>query len=211
MSLTPVREAIRALEAEGLLSGSSHKTLRVADVNADEAREIYAVRAVLEESATALAVPHLTAEDVLRLEALVAKMGLACRRGQPRRYRRLDEQFHMALYRRSGNRLLYASIDDLWSRYPRDVLWTIPGRLRDSHVEHGRILRAIKAADARTAGVLMRAHILNAMDGVARFLARNSLKRAVTRGPGLRGAKQPGRETEDERLRARARVRHRTA
>jgi DNA-binding GntR family transcriptional regulator len=184
----------------------------VADVNADEAREIYAVRAVLEESATALAVAHLTAEDVLRLEALVAKMGLACRRGQPRRYRRLDEQFHMALYRRSGNRLLYASIEDLWSRYPRDVLYhrvedvrshqgpggssvgglyrTVPDRLRDSLVEHGRILRA---------------------NGVARFLARNPLDRAATRGPGLRGAKQPGRETEAERLRARARVRHRTA
>jgi DNA-binding GntR family transcriptional regulator len=179
MSLTPVREAIRALEAEGLLSGSSHKTLRVMDVTGEDVREIYMVRSVLEEFATTLAVPRLTASDTSQLEDLVEKMALACHRGQSRRYRGLDEQFHMALYRKPGNKLLHTLIGELWSRYPRDVLWTVPGRLRESLEEHRKITRAIQAADATRAGTLMRTHISNSMDGVVRFLEREAGRRAV--------------------------------
>ena len=187
MSLTPVREAVRALEAGGVLSGSSHKTLRVMDVSAEDVREIYMVRSALEEFATAVAVPRLTAADATRLEESVQKMAAACQRGHSRRYRTLDEEYHMFLYRKAGNKLLYTLIEALWSRYPRDVLWTVPGRLRASQEEHRRIMRAVLAADAARAGALMRAHILSAMEAVVRFLEHGAGRRAVAAAPAQRG------------------------
>lgn len=183
MSLTPVREAVRALEAGGLLSGSSHKTLRVLDVTADDVREIYVVRSALEEFATVMALPRLTAQDVARLEDAVQKMAAACQRRQSRRYRALDEEFHMLLYGRTGNRLLLTLIEALWSRYPRDVLWTVPGRLRASQEEHRRLMRAVRTGSVARAGALMRAHILSAMDAVVRFLEHDGGRGATRRPP----------------------------
>lgn len=183
MSLTPVREAVRALEAGGVLSGSSHKTLRVLDVTAEDVREIYMVRSALEEFATVVALPRLTALDLARLEEAVQKMAAACQRRQSRRYRALDEEFHMFLYGRAGNRLLFTLIEALWSRYPRDVLWMVPGRLRASQEEHRRFMRAVRRGSAARAGALMRAHVLSAMDAVVRFLEHDAGRRATRRLP----------------------------
>jgi DNA-binding GntR family transcriptional regulator len=183
MSLTPVREAVRALEAGGVLSGSSHKTLRVLDVTAEDVREIYMVRSALEEFATTVALPRLTAADVTGLEESVQKMAAACQRRQSRRYGVLDEEFHMFLYRKAGNRLLFTLIEALWSRYPRDVLWTLPGRLRTSQEEHHRFMRAVRRRSVVRAGALMRAHILSAMDAVVRFLEHDAGRGAPRRLP----------------------------
>ena len=183
MSLTPVREAVRALEAGGVLSGSSHKTLRVLDVTAEDVREIYMVRSALEEFATVVALPRLTAVDMGRLEESIQKMAAACRHRQSRRYRALDEEFHMFLYRKAGNRLLFTLIEALWSRYPRDVFWTVPGRLRASLEEHRRFMRAVRTGSVVRAGGVMRAHILSAMDAVLRFLGLNAGRRAPRRLP----------------------------
>ncbi len=196
MSLTPVREAVRALEAGGVLSGSSHKTLRVLDVTVEDVREIYMVRSALEEFATEVAAPRLVAADTNRLEESVQKMAVACQRGQSRRYRALDEEFHMFLYRKAGNKLLYTLIEALWSRYPRDVLWTVPGRLRESQEEHRRIMRAVRAADAARAGAFMRGHILSAMDAVVRFLEHGAGRRvAAATAPARRGTAGWDRKT----------------
>lgn len=181
MSLTPVREAVRALEAGGVLSGSSHKTLRVLDVSAEDVREIYMVRSALEEFATVEALPRLTALDLARLEEALQRMAAASQHSQSRRYRALDEEFHMFLYGRAGNRLLFTLIEALWSRYPRDVLWTVPGRLRASQEEHRRFMRAVRAGSAARAGTLMRAHILSAMNAVVRFLEHDGGRRAAKR------------------------------
>lgn len=177
MSLTPVREAVRALEAGGMLSGSSHKTLRVLDVTAEDVREIYMVRSALEDFAAAIAVPRLTAEDVSHLEESMQKMAAVYQRRQPRRYQTLDEEFHMFLYRKAGNKLLFSLIEALWSRYPRDVLRTVPGRLRASQDEHRRFMRAVRQGSAARAGALMRAHILSAMEAVVRFLEQPQASR----------------------------------
>jgi DNA-binding GntR family transcriptional regulator len=182
MSLTPVREAVRALEAGGMLSGSSHRTLRVLDVTAEDVREIYMVRSALEDFATAVAVPHLTAADVNRLDESIQKMAAACQRRQPRRYQTLDEEFHMFLYRSAGNKLLFSLIEALWSRYPRDVLRTVPGRLRASQDEHRRLMRAVREGSGARAGALMRAHILSAMNAVLRFLGHGAGRPAADWG-----------------------------
>jgi len=151
--------------------------MRVLDVTAEDVREIYMVRSALEDFAAAIAVPRLTAEDVSHLEESIQKMAAAFQRRQPRRYQTLDEEFHMFLYRKAGNKLLFSLIEALWSRYPRDVLRTVPGRLRASQDEHRRFMRAVRQGSAARAGALMRAHILRAMDAVVRFLEQPQASR----------------------------------
>jgi DNA-binding GntR family transcriptional regulator len=170
VSLTPVREAIRRLQAEGYLAGEAHRTLRVKDATAEEVREVYAIRAVLEGYAAGLASARLGAADVRDLAALLDEMSGVAGHGWTRRYRALDEQFHMRLYAAAGNRLLHTMIGDLWRRYPRDVLWTVPGRLRHSVREHRAILAALRAANVRRAEALMRRHIETSMDEVLSYV-----------------------------------------
>lgn len=192
MSLTPVREAIRRLEAEGYLRGEAHRTPRVKDLTLREVREIYAIRAVIEEFATLQAAASLEPADMAKLTELVDLMAEACRRRQFRRYRALDEQFHMMIYTRSANRLLIDLIEDSWSRYPRDVLWTIPGRIERSLEEHGRIVEALNEGDSLRASALMRAHILNSMNEVVDFL---SVESTVTLDRGKLSASRRNRGT----------------
>jgi DNA-binding GntR family transcriptional regulator len=175
MSLTPVREAVRRLETEGYLLGDPHKTLRVRDMTVGAAKETYPVRAVLEGFATRESVPNLTAEDVVRLGILVRDMSKASKRRRLDKYQALDEKFHMLLYRSSRNAFLCSLIEELWHRYPRDVLGTIPGRLDRSSEEHLQIMKALEVGDAIGAGDLMREHILKSMGEVIAFLeARDS-------------------------------------
>lgn len=190
MSLTPVREAIRRLQAEGYLAGEPHRTLRVKDATPEELRETYALRALLEGYAAGLAAARLSADDVRRLAGLVEEMAAAGRARRGRRYRALDEQFHMSLYRAAGNRLLERMIAELWRRYPRDVLWTVPGRLDHSVREHRAILGALRGADTGRADELMQRHIRTSMDEVVAFVElaagagvdRRTPSRDATRG-----------------------------
>ncbi len=80
--------AVRDEPHGGVLSGSSHKTLRVLDVTAEDVREIYMVRSALEEFATEVALPRLAVADMNHLEESIEKMATACQRGQSRNPRR---------------------------------------------------------------------------------------------------------------------------
>lgn len=159
VSATPIREALRELQAEGVLSHTPHQGVRVSEVKLEEAQEIYMIRGLLEQLATCLAVPRLGSSDVQALTAQLARMDAYIERGELTQIRLPDYRFHMLIYRAAGMPHLLRIITDLWTRFPSDALYVLPGRPRSSVKEHRGIMQAIEDGDAVLAAQRMQDHI----------------------------------------------------
>jgi len=194
ISATPVREALRRLEAQGLVVRQPHRGVRVAEVEPEEMAELYIIRAALEGLAVEHAVPNLTAKDVRALEQIHERLEAGRAKGALKSLRRLNFDFHTTLYRHSELPRLTRIIDSLWPLFPWDSMWAVPGRAASSAVEHREILDALRAGDAAAAGRAMRRHIESGAEELIKFRAH-----ADERGggpaiqPGGEPATQPGR------------------
>jgi DNA-binding GntR family transcriptional regulator len=174
MSPTPIREALRTLEAQGLLERVPYKGVYVAEVSPDESEEISVIRSALEGLATKLAVPHLTEEDIADLTAVTEEMEEAWRQMNLGRLRRANYRFHALIYGKSGSQRLSDMIISLWPRFATDSLWLIPGRAERSIEQHHAVLEAIRRGDAQAAADRMSDHILTAGQSITQFLKRQS-------------------------------------
>lgn len=163
LSPTPVREAFRELLARGLLVQKAHHSVRVAAINLDELHRLYAVRSLLEAEAARLATAAMddaTAAELRRLhEAMLT--GHPSRDGA--REQEADAAFHALLYRASGNPYLAELIGQLWSSFPRYLLWVVPGRTDASAAEHAAILDAVLRRDPEAAAAAVRHHLDQAL------------------------------------------------
>jgi DNA-binding GntR family transcriptional regulator len=170
MSPTPIREAFRILEAQGLLERVPYKGAYVAEVSPEESEEISVIRSALEGLATRMAVPNLTAQDLAALESLVREMEDAWRQMSIGRLRRSNYRFHALIYEHAGSQRLSDMIISLWPRFATDSLWMIPGRAERSIQQHHAVLDKIRQGDAESAADLMSEHILTAGESIAKFL-----------------------------------------
>jgi DNA-binding GntR family transcriptional regulator len=170
MSPTPIREALRVLEAQGFVEHVPYKGVYVKEVSPEESQEISVIRSALEGLATQLAVPHLTAEDVATLESLTGQMEEAWQRLNLKRVRRSNYQFHSLIYGKAGSQRLKDMIEGLWPNFATDLLWMIPGRADRSIQQHHALVGAIRDGDAEVAAELMSDHILTAGQSITRFL-----------------------------------------
>lgn len=153
VSRAPVREALRMLEREGLVSRSP-RGLQVSEPSLDEVREAFEVLADLEELYTRRAVPRLAPQDVKRMKSLLAEMSAAAADDDVKRYSAANDQFHGVLRDACPNRTLIrliASVAKKTSRFRRMAM-SMPGRLSHSLPEHKKILEAVLARDALAAG-----------------------------------------------------------
>jgi DNA-binding GntR family transcriptional regulator len=158
VSRVPVREALRRLEAEGLVVSPPHRRTVVAALTPSLLDEIFDVRIVLETMVLAAAVPRLRAEDLAALEGLVAAMD---REGDHRRWMRLDDQFHDALYRPSGKEFVCRLIGQLRRQVARHF-WAGGRRVhrnREANAQHRRLLAAARAGDVARAQDELRRHL----------------------------------------------------
>lgn len=170
MSPTPIREALRILEAQGLLERVPYKGAYVAEVSPDESEEISVIRSALEGLATKMAVPRLTDEDLSDLEALQEEMEDGWRQMNIGRLRRANYRFHALIYEKAGSQRLSDMIISLWPRFATDTLWMIPGRAERSMEQHHALMEKISEGDAEGAAELMSDHILTAGESITRFL-----------------------------------------
>lgn len=147
MSAVPVREAIRHLTAEGLVTFERNVGARVAMVDASQYRYAMQVISVVESAATALAAPHLTPADLARAHELneVMRSGLAD--FDSRLFSALNQQFHHTLYAKCPNPRLLEVVEIEWARlgHLRDSIFTfVPGRPPQSVCEHDGLLQLIE-------------------------------------------------------------------
>jgi DNA-binding GntR family transcriptional regulator len=164
VSALPVREAIRRLEAEGLVVFRPNAGAHVAPADPDLFDEEMTVLAVLEGYATALAAPRLTRADIDRLAELTDRMEDALGRGDSLGFGRLNQEYHAVVHERCPNVALVELIRDVALRLDsirRTVFVQIPYRGSESLAEHRRLTKLIaRNASASTIEDAAREHKL---------------------------------------------------
>jgi DNA-binding GntR family transcriptional regulator len=167
-SQLPVREAVRRLEAEGLVVYQPNTGARVAPAEPGLFEEEMTVLALLEGYATALAAPHLDAADLQRLRETTDAMAAAAERMDPLEFGRHNRLFHHALYDRCPNQGLVDILRDVERRLDairRTVFTHIPYRAAGSVAEHRELIELIeRRAPVDTVEAVARAHKLKTVE-----------------------------------------------
>jgi DNA-binding GntR family transcriptional regulator len=159
MSITPIREAIRVLEADGLVSYEAHKGIWVTDLTDEQSSELTLLRARLEGLATELAVPKITDGDLHELDRLQRIMVEAATARDDRALTQSNLDWHYRIYQAAETQFVVRQIFKLWIPYGWSNIWH--DELRAAAIrQHQEIHQAIAARDAELAGQLMSKHIL---------------------------------------------------
>jgi DNA-binding GntR family transcriptional regulator len=148
MSVVPVREAIRQLEAEGMVTFERNVGARVSMVDDSQYRHSMQVLAVLEGTATALSARHLVPEDLRRARNINALLVETLDYFDPRAFTALNQEFHAVLYGRCPNPRLLELVNAEWARLGqlRDSTFSfVPARAQESVREHDGILQLIES------------------------------------------------------------------
>lgn len=147
MSVVPVREAIRQLEAEGLITFERNVGARVAMVDDSQYRYSMQALSILEGSATALAARRLTADDLRAARAVNARMIDTLDHFDPRAFTTLNQEFHALLFAPCANPRVLELVHAEWARlgHLRDSTFSfVPGRAQESVREHENIVALIE-------------------------------------------------------------------
>ena len=155
MSVVPVREAIRRLEAEGMVTFERHVGARVAAIDPVDYQDTCQTLAIVEGAAVALAQPHLAAADLAEARAINDRLRQCLADFDPVRFTRLNEAFHRTLSDPCPNAQLRNLVDGGWRRLAglrRSTFGFVPGRARASVAEHDALL-ALLAEGAAPADV----------------------------------------------------------
>jgi DNA-binding GntR family transcriptional regulator len=167
-SVVPVREAIRRLEAEGLVTFEHNVGAQVALVHEEEYVITMQTLSIVEGAATALAAPHLTGDDLARAHAINAAMTELLDRFDPVRFTALNLDFHSVLFERCPNPHLVDLVHRGWARLRllRESTFSfVPGRARGSVEEHEHLLHLIQSgADPLEIELAARRHRTTTMD-----------------------------------------------
>lgn len=163
VSVTPVREALRILEADGAITYSPHRGATVRDVDAETAADLYRLRATVEGLATRIAVERLTPQRLAAIETAHADLREAKAAGKDGAdLSRLNRRLHFTIYE-GGSPLVLDHIRTLWTRFPATVtIWNTTRNARALGADHAKIVAAIREGDAVQAAALMSAHIQHA-------------------------------------------------
>jgi DNA-binding GntR family transcriptional regulator len=167
MSISPIREAVRQLEALGLAEHVPHHGAKVMSLDVEELRELFSIRLAVETMAVRRAAELFEAADEATARAHLAAYDEARHRGDTRAAVREHTAFHFTLYEAARSSWLLRLIRPCWDsceRY-RPVLLAEKGALQDRHEElDGELLAACAAHDADRAAAALHAHLELASD-----------------------------------------------
>jgi len=158
-SVTPVREALKLLVAEGYLSGSSYKGVTVVPFDPTASREIITLRMLLEAELVRGAVARLGPTDVDELRSLAEEFEAAAIVRDGSLARSANYRFHRRLYAVAQQEQTSHFTQVLWARYPFDVINRIEGRALRAAAEHFELLDQIIAGDVEAAMATTKRHI----------------------------------------------------
>ncbi len=163
VSRTPVREALRQLQASGLVELNGRKML-VARITPTRTMEMFEVMAEIEAVCVRLATYRMTLKERGELTRIHESSLRAVERGDVDTYDTLNGEFHMALYKAAHNSFLQEVALSARARLValRRVQLRQKGRMLRSRSEHDGVMQAIAEGDAETASRRMRAHMLSA-------------------------------------------------
>lgn len=177
VSVVPVREAIRMLEAEGLVTFERNVGAQVALMQEEEYLHTMQTLSLVEGSATALSAPHLTADHIARARAVNSQMAACLHDFDPHRFTALNLEFHSVLYEKCPNPHILDLVHRGWNRMKvlRDSSFSfVPGRARQSVEEHEQLLALIEdKADALQIELAARTHRTATLDAMLAYQAQH--------------------------------------
>lgn len=176
MSVVPIREAIRRLEAEGVVEFERNVGARVASIDRTQYLHTMEALAILEASATALAAPIISGEDIAQARTLNRQIAEGLASFDPDVFARLNAQFHRVLYAQCPNPYLCELVDAAWAKVSmvREPAQTfLPERARQSVHEHEELLRLIeRGVDSFEIERAVRAHRTATREAALAHLSR---------------------------------------
>jgi DNA-binding GntR family transcriptional regulator len=164
VSRTPLREAVRLLQTEGLLRSEPKRRVRVAPLTTEDFEDLYAMRIVLDSLAVRLTIPHLTDDELAAIRMAFLEATAAANRGDAAAYREPHRRFHFGLFAHAGARL-EQEVDDLWDHAERYRLLQVrhagdlANLVRLGEREHAAILEAAEMRDAPLGAKRMAEHL----------------------------------------------------
>lgn len=183
VSRIPVREALRQLDAEGLIAIVPNRGAIVPALSPSDIQELFSIRALLEPEVLKLSIPHLTEEDFAEADAVLNRFVSELERQEHvSAWGRLNWQFHSILYSRANQPRFMAvirNVNNSGERYTRLQLYLTHGVQR-ANEEHHRILEFCRARNISAACDLLREHIRHAGDSLKEVLEQ---KRAEGHSP----------------------------
>jgi len=165
VSRMPIREALRRLEAEGLVIFHTNRGVTVSQVSADEMEELFDIRLQLEPGLFAQAVERASDADIATVETIRARETAALAAGDTASFGALNRDFHAALHAPASRPRTLAVVESLnqhIDRYVRLQLSLGADARKLADTEHDGLLDAMRSGDAVTAAKRMAAHIVTA-------------------------------------------------
>ena len=168
VSRTPVREAFRQLELEGLIQIVPNKGAYVTGITAKDVKDIYMIRSSLEGMCARLATEHITKEQLEEIEENVYLASYHASKGHMEQMANLDNRFHHILYEACDSKMLQNLLQDFHQYVIRIRKKTLSTKERGiaSNEEHRQIMEAIRAGDQEKAEHLATLHMVNAYDNI---------------------------------------------
>lgn len=166
VSRTPVREALRQLELEGLVKIIPNKGAYVTGITPKDVKDIYKIRSMLEGLCARWATEHITEEQMTQLEEILLLSEFHLKKpseGRAEQMAELDGRFHEVLYEASDSRILKHMLSDFhkYVQMARKMSVGFKDRAEKSLEEHRGILEAIREKDADLAEEMANRHIMN--------------------------------------------------
>lgn len=181
VSRMPVREALRQLEAEGLVRLQTHKGAIVTSLSPKEVAELFDLRVMLEVDLLQQAIPRMKESDFAASEEALGRLETAYHRREMSGWGGLNWQFHQSLYApadRPRTMAIALNINNQTNRYVRLQL-VLTGAFERAEREHREMLHLCRSGDQQRAASLLREHILDTKDEL-----QQAMRQASGAGPG---------------------------
>lgn len=161
VSATPVREALRILEADGLINYSPHRGATVAELPSPDLRDLYLLRANIEGLTAGLAAERATDDQIADLRRQHDDLSAAASSLSPQAISLRNRDFHLAIVAAGSPFIAHGVMRPLWERMipPSQSLFQDPERVRQFVAEHEAIVRGLEERDAAVAREQMCRHI----------------------------------------------------
>ncbi|MBI4985693.1 MAG: GntR family transcriptional regulator [Rhodocyclales bacterium] len=171
ISRTPLREALKVLASEGLVTLKPRRGCYVTELSEQDLDEIFPVMALLEGRCAHEATRKASADDLKRLADIHADLERHAAANDPDHFFEANQQFHDALQELAGNRWLGQLIEETrkFIKLTRRDSLNLAGRLRQSLAEHRKILAAVQQRDPDGAARCMHEHILSGRAALAKL------------------------------------------